>query len=340
MRSLAFFEFRQLLSSLTIARLVNACLVLSSYYLHRVGKNFVPWGKPISISIEPTTACNLGCPECPSGLKSFTRPVGKMTYGLFTKVVDEMSNCLIYLILYFQGEPYLNPDFFKFVTLAKKRRIYVATSSNGHFLNLENARKTVESGLDKLIISIDGTTQETYQSYRKGGQLKKVLKGTENILYWKQKLNSATPFLVWQFIVFKTNQHQIKEVKEWGKNIGVDKVSLKTAQIYDYNADETLIPDSDKYSRYRKTEKGYVVKNTLANHCWKMWHSSVITWDGRVVPCCFDKDASHQMGEVSKEKFTKIWSGDRYRQFRKKIFRGRRQINICKNCTEGTKVWG
>ena len=83
----------------------------------------------------------------------------------------------------------------------------------------------------------------------------------------------------------------------------------------------------------------YKIKNKLVNSCWKMWHSCVITWDGLVVPCCFDKDAHYQLGSVKKTTFQDLWNGDKYQKFRASLLKGRSQIEICKNCTEGTKVW-
>src|SRR5205085_9820154 len=126
-------------------------------------------GMPISIGIEPTTSCNLRCPECPSGLRSFTRPTGMLDESLFKKVIDELRDTHTYLTFYFQGEPYLHPDFLSLVRYAADRKIFTSTSTNAHYLNDANARATIESGLDRLIISIDGTTQETYESYRVGG---------------------------------------------------------------------------------------------------------------------------------------------------------------------------
>ena len=184
---------------------------------------------------------------------------------------------------------------------AVSKKIYTATSTNAHYLNDENARKTVESGLDRLIISIDGTTQQTYESYRIGGQLDKVLEGARNIVKWKRALKSKTPHVIFQFLVVKPNEHQIADVYRLAKATGVDEVGLKTAQIYDYENGNSLIPSIDKYSRYKQLPDGrYAIKNSMANHCWKMWHSCVITWDGTVVPCCFDKDAWYKMGDLKK----------------------------------------
>ena len=156
---------------LRFQRIWNALKVILSYYLTRLTKQPIQWGQPFTISIEPTTACNLRCPECPSGLRAFTRPTGTLKVNFFKKTIDELQQKLLYLIFYFQGEPYINPDFLEMVQYASKKGIYTITSTNGHFLNDDNARRTIESGLDRLIISVDGTTQEVYENYRKEGKL-------------------------------------------------------------------------------------------------------------------------------------------------------------------------
>jgi MoaA/NifB/PqqE/SkfB family radical SAM enzyme len=227
---------------------------------------------------------------------------------LFKSTIDELKDTLLYLTFYFQGEPYLHPNFLELVKYAAEKKIYTATSTNAHYLTDERARQTVESGLDRLIISIDGTTQDTYQSYRVGGKLSKVLEGTARVVAWKKKLKSKTPFIVFQFLVVKPNEHQIEDVKKLAKEYGIDYVAFKTAQIYDYQNGSPLIPENQQYSRYSRNDDGtFSIKNKLLNHCWKMWHSCVITWDGKVVPCCFDKDAHHQMGDVSVQRFADLW---------------------------------
>ena len=181
------------ISKLTPKRVWNGFKVVSSYLYSRVSKNPTHWGKPLSISFEPTTSCNLRCPECPSGLRSFTRPTGMLTEDLFKKTINELHDTLTYLLFYFQGEPYLHQGFLELVKYASKHKIYTATSTNAHYLNDTVAKATVESGLDRLIISIDGTTQDTYEQYRVGGYLSKVIEGAKNIVKWKKELNSSTP---------------------------------------------------------------------------------------------------------------------------------------------------
>lgn len=331
-----------LLRKLTPRRAWNAGKVLSSYYISKITGKPVQWGYPISISFEPTTSCNLRCPECPSGLRAFTRPTGMLQNDFFRQTIDQMSKDLLYLVFYFQGEPYLNPGFLDMVKYASGKGIYTATSTNAHYLNDDNARKTVESGLARLIISIDGTTQDVYQSYRVGGKLHKVLEGARNIVKWKKELKSNTPFVFFQFLVVKPNEHQIEDVKKLAKEVGVDEVRFKTAQVYDYTNDPNkLIPTIQKYSRYRKNQQGDMeFKNALHNHCWRLWHATVISWDGLVVPCCFDKDAQHTLGDLKGKSFKEVWHNDKYKRFREQVLAGRKNIDICANCSEGTRVWG
>lgn len=329
-----------LLSKMTIRRAWNGFRVLSSYYISRWSGRPVQWGYPVSISFEPTTSCNLRCPECPSGLRSFTRPTGMLKKDFFRETIDQISKDLWYLVFYFQGEPYLNPDFLEMVKYASQKKIYTATSTNAHYLNDENAKRTIESGLDRLIISIDGTTQAVYQQYRVGGQLNKVIEGARNIMKWKKSMKSKTPFVVFQFLVVRPNEHQVEDIKKLAAEIGVDDVWFKSAQVYDYENDPNgLIPKNEKFSRYRKTGDSYSYKGNLSNHCWRLWHDPVITWDGLVAPCCFDKDAQHKLGDLKQTSFREIWNNEEYRQFRRRLSGGRKNIDICANCSEGTKVW-
>ncbi|MFY0625373.1 MAG: SPASM domain-containing protein [Reichenbachiella sp.] len=333
------YDYFNLFSKLTPSKFFNSLKVWISYLASKNTNRFINPGLPISLAFEPTTSCNLRCPECPSGLRSFTRPTGMLDKDFFEEKILEMKSHLWYLTFYFQGEPYLHADFLAMVSIANENRIYTTTSTNAHYLNQEKAKATVNSGLDRLIISIDGTTQETYEQYRVGGELEKVLEGTKNVVDWKKKLKSKTPHLIFQFLVVQPNEHQIVEAEKLAKEIGVDEIQFKTAQIYDYENGSPLIPDNDKYARYQKNDLGkYSLKNKLENQCWKMWHSCVITWDGKVVPCCFDKDAKHPMGDLNDLSMKEIWYGKKYKDFRKSVLTSRSAIDICQNCSEGLNV--
>jgi radical SAM protein with 4Fe4S-binding SPASM domain len=330
----------ELLSKITFNKAINSFKIILSYFLSRsIGRPII-WGLPINISIEPTTSCNLRCPECPSGLRSFSRPTGMLQHENMKRWISDLKNNLISITFYFQGEPYLNPDFLSLVKTASENNIYTVTSTNAHYLNPDNANKTVISGLNKIIISIDGASQDVYESYRIGGNLSKVIDGTKNLIHAKKQLKSRTPHIVFQCVVFSTNEHQIDDIKKIGKELGVDEITFKTAQVYDFENGNPLIPTQTKFSRYSKNNNGkFEIKNKLLNHCWKMWHSCVITWDGKIVPCCFDKDASHSLGSLKDKSFASIWNGNEYSMFRKNLLISRKEIDICKNCTEGTNIW-
>ena len=196
------------------------------------------------------------------------------------------------------------------------------------------------SGLDRLIISIDGLTQETFESYRVNGKLEKVIDASKWLVAAKKEAKRKTPYLIFQFLAVAQNEHEIPAIYQLGKSIGIDEVRIKTAQLYDYQHGNPLMPKNEKYARYKQQKDGtYQLKYKTGNHCWRMWSGSVLTWDGKVVPCCFDKDAQHVLGSIENVDFSAIWKSNTYRAFRKAVLTGRNKIDICQNCSEGAKVW-
>lgn len=293
---------------------------------------------PMSLSVEPTTSCNLRCPECPSGLRAFTRPTGMLAPELLENLLDEIGPWLVYVNLYFQGEPYLHPSMDALVAACKRHGVYASTSTNAHFLRPERAAAIVESGIDRLIISIDGASQGTYEQYRVGGRLDKVLEGTANVLDARGK--GRAPHVVWQFLVVGPNEHELPEIRRMAKAAGVDELVIKTAQLEAPVDGHPLLTADPKFRRYDRHPDGtWHLRNKLADKCWRMWQGAVVTWDGRVVPCCFDKDAEHVMGQLGERGFREIWHGEAYAAFRRNIFTARGDIDMCKNCTEGTEVY-
>ncbi len=311
-------------------------LLKISYFLSYFLNKNIRWGTYVSCSVEGSSVCNLSCPECPTGLKSLKRISAHFPVELYHQFLEEKWRDLIYLNFYFQGEPFLNKQLPNMIRDAADKRIYTSVSTNANLINEVLAEKIVLSGLNRLIISIDGTTQESYEQYRKGGRLDKVLKATEYIQKYKKKHKSIYPKIVFQFLVFRHNENEIQSIKTLAEKYKIDKLELKTAQIYDFENKEELIPTIDRYSRYRKNEKGeWVIKNKLNHKCWRMWHSSVITQNGDVVPCCFDKDADFQYGNINETSLKTAEKSTNYKNFRQLIQDKRSKIEMCKNCTEG-----
>lgn len=331
---------KQFLLQLSLRRLVNLMGVYSSYQISKFLKKPLVWGRPFAMSIEPTTACNLGCTECPSGLKQFTRATGNLKIAELKKWLDELKQHLMYVNFYFQGEPLIHPNICEAIALADERKIFTAISSNAHFITAAKAEELIQSGLKRIVISIDGVSQESYEKYRIHGTLEKVLTGTKNLVEAKKRLKSHYPIISWQMVVFSSNEADIPTAKKMAKEYGVDEMKFKTAQFYDYKNGHPLMPENLKYSRYRKEADGtYRINNTLPNHCWRLWQSSVLTFDGNAVPCCFDKDASYPMGKLNGKSFKEIWTNKDYQGFRTKVLKGRKHVDICANCSEGSKVW-
>jgi radical SAM protein with 4Fe4S-binding SPASM domain len=335
-----------------VRKIWNFCRIGFSYLLSRTFRRTVHWGKPVSVSLEPVNRCNLRCPECPAGKNELTRPQGTLSPDLFRSILGQLAPELAYLTLYFQGEPYLHPGFTEMVRHAKSLNVYVASSTNGHFIDNETARATVRSGLDKLIVSVDGADQETYAAYRTGGSLERVVDGLRHLSEAKTMLASRKPETVVQCLLLRTNQHQKGAIRKLAKDVKADRVEFKTAQFHDFENGNPLMPEEERDSRYKKVNEStsqqvtlshchsvtlspkYKIKNPLRNHCFRMWSSCVITWDGLVVPCCFDKDAGHVMGDLKVQRFDEIWNGEKYREFRKNILQDRKSIDICRNCTQ------
>jgi len=328
----------RVLKTLTIRRVVNAAKILSSFLLSAVLKKNIVWGVPPVVNIEPVNICNLKCPLCVTGSGQMTRPRGKMEFVTFKKVVDEVADRIIYITLYSQGEPYLNKEFNRFVTYAKSKNVYVNTSTNAHYFTVGAAAEAVKSGIDSMIISLDGVTQESYEHYRRGGDLQTVLDGIRNLVQAKTKLKSKTPYLFVQFLVMKHNEHEIPAIKKLAKELGVDRLLIKTTQVMTYEEALEWLPENDKYRRYTVTEKDFKVKKGKGA-CPRPWLTTLVDWDGLVVPCCFDKNGDHALGNVNENSFIDIWEAKKYRGFRTRLLRNRDSIEMCRNCNFGIGIF-
>lgn len=324
----------QLTKYINLIKILNVLKVYSSFYLSSVFKKVILWGYPISLTSEPTNLCNLNCPECPTGNKISTIQKGIMKFENYKKIIDETKKYLIYQMLYFQGEPFLNPELFEMIRYSESNNIYTTLSTNGHYLTTENNKKIISSGLKKLIVSVDGITQDSYEKYRLGGNLETVLHGIKDLVKTKRELNSKFPKIVIQFIVFRHNENEIYGIKKLSKSLKVNKLELKSAQI-DYKKNKWLIPNTNHYSRYKEVNSEYIIKNKLKNKCLRIWNTLVITWDGSIIPCCFDKNNLFVFGNIHDRNVLLLWNSIDFNSFRTKILKNRKNIDICKNCTEG-----
>ena len=323
---------------ISLKKLINLFKIYLGYYLSIILKKVIVLGYPFSLTTEPSNNCNLHCLECPSGNDSSKRIKGNIDFELYKNIIDDVKDYIIYQMIYFQGEPFLNPEFFNLIKYADNNNIYTSTSTNGHFLSPKNCENIVKCGLKKIIISVDGTTQETYEKYRIGGNLEKVIEGIKNLVLTKQQLESKYPIAHIQFLVLKHNEHQIREIKSLAKSLGVNKLELKSAQIENFKENSDLIPTLEKFSRYNNKENDFKIKSKLLNRCFRTWSTLVVSREGTIVPCCFDKELQYSVGNVVNNSALKIWKSKEFAGFRKNILLNREKTPICRNCTEGLRI--
>ncbi|MDR1729155.1 MAG: radical SAM protein [Prevotellaceae bacterium] len=322
--------------TLTLQKIKNALLLFLQFYISVLTKKTRISAKPVTLSIEPTNNCNLFCPECLTGSKKMERKKGKILPDDFNLIIDQVYSELCYLLLYFQGEPFLHPRFIDFVRHAKSKGIFVASSTNGHFLSETNVKGLVLSKLDFLTISLDGVTPESYQRYRKGGDFNQVISGIKTLAKIKKELKTNYPLVELQFIVFKHNERETKRFQELGKQLGADRISIKSAQINNTGqSSEILPPDNPVYSRYKKGASGnfYLIKKKR-KYCPRQWCGAVITWDGNMAPCCYDKEAKYAYGNLKENRLDELWKNPKAMQFREIFFQQRNVPEICKECSE------
>jgi radical SAM protein with 4Fe4S-binding SPASM domain len=312
---------------------INAILSGTSFLVSSLAKRPVMFGMPPAVGIELTNHCNLRCPECPSGAGIMNRERGFMDPDLFRQISGEMKRYLLNMNLYFQGEPMMHPRFFEILIMAQD--INSTVSTNGHFLTREDSGRLVLSGLGRLVVSLDGMDKETYSSYRINGNFERVTAGISYVSEAIRKYNSPMKLVV-QMLVNRYNEDQISLLREFASRNRAS-LSLKSMQINSKGKVGYWLPSESRYRRYSAEGESFAIRSTLPRRCARMWFNPVVTWDGLVVPCCFDKDASHVMGDLKKESFKKIWYGQNYTEFREQVMKGREKIEICRNCTSGLK---
>jgi radical SAM protein with 4Fe4S-binding SPASM domain len=291
---------------------------------------------PESVTIEPAAMCNLSCPECTIGNGRLLRAQGLMNPELFKQIVFPLKDYLVNCQFFFQGEPFLNPHLYAMVEYANQQKIFTSTSTNGHFLTPENCVKIVQSGLDRLLVSVDGTDQQTYGLYRQGGSLQKVIDGIGNLRHAREISERKNPAIIVQFLVFRHNEHQIKAIKHLAKKWGADDVVLKSIQVENKEEAEKLLPLNRHFSRYKKDSEGnYFIDKNYPVNCFRLRSIAVFTHEGEMLPCCYDKNGEFSIGNINEQPVERLWKKDRFMRFRKVVWRSKDVPVICRNCPEG-----
>lgn len=310
-------------------RFWNGLIIYASYLYSFIFHSIKTSAAPFAVSIEPTSRCNIHCCECPTGTNSLTRPVGEMSIALFEKIIDDIYKKTFYLNLYFQGEPLLNKNLPYFIEYAHQHKMYTVLSTNAQLLTPAWARLLVQSQLSKIIISMDGFSQQSYAAYRKGGDVELVKQGIYNMVTAKKELHSSIPFIIVQVLVNRYNEHEIPQLEKWIKDIGKVHLEKKSMQVY---IDFDFLPENKHFRRYNLKNGIWVLKKYNHRGCFRVWSQCVVTHNGDVLPCCYDKNGDFLLGNLSQQSLSKIWKSELFNRFRKKIWSKKGNPATCNNC--------
>lgn len=316
-----------------MSRITNAIRCYASFVLARLG---VIQAKhlPLFVSVEPANVCQLHCPECPVSFLSKSDRVGASTecmmrMEVWERVLAEVSASAHTIQFYFQGEPLLNPLLPQMIAQARAKKLYTIVSTNAQAMTQSVAEELVKSGLHRIIISMDGLTQQTYSAYRVGGDAQRCKDALQYLHAAKRRHNSHI-IVELQCLRLRTNEQEWDLFRQYYRSMGADRLVFKTAQLYDYADGHPLMPSEQRYSRYKKGQDGRYYRKTLSKACFRVWSGCVITTDGTVVPCCYDKTQQYAYGNIMQTDLRTLFTSKRANAFRQKAFC--QQPPICKEC--------
>jgi radical SAM protein with 4Fe4S-binding SPASM domain len=298
-------------------------------------------GYPTHLFMDITNICNLRCPLCPTGVGTPGRKKGAMSLETFKRIINEMHRYLISIDLFNWGEPLLNKHVYDMIRYAHKHHIVTSISTNFNYFPEKSAEDLISSGLDFLILSIDGASQETYKQYRVGGDFQKVMNNISILTDKRRKLGKNNPFICWQFLVMRHNEHEVEIAKKTAHDLGVDDIDIGHAFLpvnTRQNANQWL-PKNPAYHRYnvqelekiwhaQENQQAHAPSNPTHEHavtedfkrrinCKWLWTQTTINWDGSISPCCAIFDPSDDFGTLSGTRFRKVWNNEKYRASRR-----------------------
>jgi MoaA/NifB/PqqE/SkfB family radical SAM enzyme len=324
------FSLLQFLRCSTPRKLANLVLAKVQKWLRRDRLISMPY----RYYIDPLNVCNLRCPLCPTGRGELQRPRGKMSLEDFKRLIDQIAPYAYSVELYNWGEPFLHSQIFDMIRYASERKISVQLSSNLNYFSEEMAKQAVTSGLARLLVSVDGATQETYERYRRGGRLEVVIRNLRLLVEAKHRADSSTPFITFRTLINRYNEHEIDQLRHMAADLEVDSFSTGPIFVNTRNKEqvEEWLPEDERLSYYDYSAEH--LENVW--HCADLWESFTINWDGGIAPCCWLQDPAHDFDNAFTKPLQEIWNGEAYVSSRR-VFslggprEGSRQT-ICTRC--------
>lgn len=296
---------------------------------------------PTFISVEPTNICQLRCPECPVSTRMRdAKDANFLSLNLFQNILTQVQATVHTMQFFFQGEPLLNSQLPKMIELAHETGMYTIVSTNAQRLNQQTAFALVKSGLNRIIVSIDGFSEESYAAYRVGGNLQRALESLHFLQEAKTHFHSKIRIEL-QVLRLRTNEHEWQWIQRHYKKLGATHLVFKTAQLYSYKFGHPLMPSNPRYSRYKKSTDGtyhlhrtYFQRNWFNTPCYRLWSGGVITARGELLPCCYDKNSTFSFGSILQHPIKQLWHSPEAYNFRLRTLHHQNSISICKECNQ------
>jgi MoaA/NifB/PqqE/SkfB family radical SAM enzyme len=297
--------------------------------------------RPYYYIIDACNVCNLRCPLCPTGNTTIARKQAMLSIEQYKELFDKIKEYALVVSLYNHGEPLLNPDVFSIIEHTHRNRVGTNISSNFNWPQPVEINDFIHSGLDYVTVSLDGVTQGSYQQYRVRGDVREVFDNLKRLLSAKKTLRSKTPFVEWQFIVFKHNEHEVEEARKLASELGVDLLrfispGVPPEDMHNLELQEKWMPRNPLYwERNPKLveDRGYVFDQP----CFYLYRSMFIYPGGGVTPCCFAHDERQDFGNLYNNSVIEIWNNNAYRSARMLFSRSlpteERIETICDKCT-------
>ncbi|MBI3399370.1 MAG: SPASM domain-containing protein [Deltaproteobacteria bacterium] len=291
-------------------------------------------GYPYEIIVDLTNICQLKCPLCATGAGLSAKKKGYMQFETFRKIIDELGPYALHIYLHNWGESLFHKEIIRFIQYAKTYKVAISVSTNLSFpLTREEADAFITSGLDTMVLSIDGASKETYMRYRVGGNFDLALHNAKLLVETKKKLRNKKPFLEWQFLKMKHNIHEIDKAKAMAQEIGVDSISFGTVVlpfgVNDGNLAEKWLPADELKKRMRYD----IQDGDIGKRCWWLWRAVIFNWDGTVSPCCYVEGEMAVFGNILDTDFKNIWNNKDYISARSLFANKKPEKNvICREC--------
>ena len=306
---------RTIINRLTFRKLLNAAVNQFEYR----AKKTVLRSKPLFMKVEPTYLCQIHCPACTYhqvGSKVVIPKNPNLGYDDFVKIVEPIKDYLVGISLSARGEPTLCKDLFKMIRYCSDNNIGTDIASNlSKPFSDEDIEASVDSGLDHVLVALDGTTQEVYEMYRIGGRLDLVLENSRRIIEAKRRKGADHPFMEAKFIFFQHNKHQYEEAKQLSIKMGFDRFS----SVLDWNDPERL-----------SENKAAIVENRAKKRvCYWPYRTLLVGWDGAVFPCC---SCDFTLGNAIADNIRDVWNNVEYRELRKAVSSGKVTSENSKHC--------